>query len=208
MNGPRKPNGIRTVLFDLGNVLVRFSHERMFQQISDVSGLPADRLREVLVTTGLQWQFERGFVTEAQFHQQLEAIAERSIPIDALRRASADIFTPQHGIDEVVARLSRQGRRLVLLSNTCVTHFRWVRDHFAVLNLFDDFVLSFEVGALKPERAIFESAVERIDCDPSECFYTDDIDEHVQMGRAMGLVSDVFIGVDELKRRLRELRAA
>ena len=92
----------------------------------------------------------------------------------------------------------------MLLSNTSVAHFEFVRERYGVLDRFDEFVLSFEVGAMKPEPAIYEAALRAIRCAPGECFYTDDILDYVTAGRRFGLQAEVFTDVPSLRRHLEE----
>lgn len=195
---------IKTMLFDLGNVLVFFSHDLMVEQIASVCGRPSDEVRRLLIDEGMQQRFERGLLTEWEFHQQLERYAGRTIDFAALRRAGADIFRRNDAIVPVLAALKDARFRLVLLSNTCVSHIEHVRAEFDCLTYFDDFVLSCEVGHVKPDPVIFAAALRRIECDPSECFYTDDIAEHVEAGTAAGLHARLFTDVDRLLDQLEE----
>lgn len=193
---------IRTCLFDMGNVLLRFSHERMCRQIGTLCDRTADEVRRLLFDSGLQLDFERGRWTEAEFHRRFERRAGVKLELADLRTAGSDIFELNDSMPEILDELKRQRVRLVLLSNTSVSHFDWVRDRFAILDRFDDFVLSYEAGAVKPEPAIYEAALSRIDCHPNECFYTDDISEYVDVGRRFGLQAETFIGADALREHL------
>ena len=94
--------------------------------------------------------------------------------------------------------------RLVLLSNTCQTHFDWVWEHYDILQRFDAHVTSCGVGAVKPEPAIFQAALNQIACQPGECFYTDDISNYVDAGRQHGLSAEVFTDVPSLMRHLQD----
>jgi putative hydrolase of the HAD superfamily len=196
---------IRTFLFDMGNVLVHFSHERMCAQIGALCDKPASEIRSLLFDTGLQHDFERGWISEAELHRRLEEAAGRSIDFNRLRRAGSDIFHLNATIVPLLDALRARGRRLVLLSNTSISHYEFVRDEFEVLDRFDDLVLSFRVGAIKPEAAIFHAALDAIHCDPVECFYTDDIAAYVAAGRSFGLQAEVFTDtatlVDQLRAR-------
>jgi len=80
-----------------------------------------------------------------------------------------------------------------LLSNTNAAHIAYVKKQYDLLDKFDDLVLSYEVGAMKPDPPIFEAALGKIECDPSECFYTDDIVENVERARGFGIQAEVFI---------------
>ena len=49
---------IRTLLFDLGNVLLHFSHQRLCAQMGELCGKPAEAIRRLLFDTTLQRDFE------------------------------------------------------------------------------------------------------------------------------------------------------
>ena len=189
---------IRTCLFDMGNVLVFFSHDRMCEQLGQLCDRSTEEVRHLLLDSGVQWNYERGRLSPAQFHEWFQETTRRKIPFDDLTRAASDIFWLNEPIVPVLDQLKAQGLRLVLLSNTCITHFEWVRDHYDVLQRFDACVTSCGVGAIKPEPAIYEAALREIGCDPGECFYTDDIPKYVTAGRQHGLLAEVFTDVPAL----------
>jgi HAD superfamily hydrolase (TIGR01549 family) len=196
---------VRTLLIDLGNVLLFFSHERMCMQIAQACHASLADLRQILIQGQLQRRFEQGKVSEEGFRQVLEAKLGRTLDAEALRRAGSDIFSLNEPMVPLLDRWKRDGYRLVLLSNTCVTHYEWVLEHFDLLNRFDECVLSYRVGAVKPDEAIFRAALESIQCLPEECFYTDDIEEYVARGRLFGLRAEVFRDVPTLTRQLETL---
>ncbi len=193
---------IRTCLFDMGNVLVRFSHERMCAQIAALCRCESLRIRELFFDDGMLIEFESGRVTEDQMRQRCEEIAGFPLDAAAWRHAKSDIFELNEGMPELLRELKAGGRRLVLLSNTSIAHFEFVRERFDVLDAFDAFVVSYEAGAVKPEPAIFQTALDVIQCAPQECFYTDDIPEYVAIGRENGLDAEVFTGVSSLLAQL------
>jgi len=194
---------IRTVVFDMRNVLVRFSHERMCEQMGRLCGRAEREVRSLLIDSGLQWDFERGRVDEAGFHRRFEEAAGRRVPIGDLRHAASDIFEPTPGVGEIVRSLKGAGYRLVLLSNTSIAHYEFIRSRWDLLEPFDEFVLSYEVGAIKPEPEIFEAALKAIRCRPGEAFYTDDIPAYVEAGRTHGLDAEVFTTAEALRGHLR-----
>jgi putative hydrolase of the HAD superfamily len=195
---------LRTLLFDLGNVLVHFSHERMCRQIGALVGRSGADVRTHFFDAGLLRELECGRISEDVVQQALEQRLNVTFDAAALRRATADIFTLNAPLRPLLDELKHAGYRLVLLSNTSVTHYDWVRAQFDVMQPFDACVLSFEVGAVKPEDAIFERALQVIGCEPSECFYTDDIAAYVARGREFGLDAEVFTDAASLCRQLRE----
>jgi len=196
---------VRTLLIDLGNVLLFFSHARMCQQIAGACDAPLADLEQILFEQHLQRRFERGELTESGFREALEKALGRTLDAEALRRAGSDIFTLNEPMVPLLDRWKCAGHRLVLLSNTCITHYEWVLERFDLLNRFDECVLSYRIGAAKPEEAIFRAALDAIECSPDECFYTDDIEEYVARGRSFGLHAEVFRDVPTLRRQLEQL---
>lgn len=193
---------IRTCLFDMGNVLVYFSHDRMCEQLGQLCDRSTAEIRQLLIDSGVQWNYERGQISPTQLHEWLQEATSRKFPFEDLNRASSDIFWLNEPIVPVLDQLKAQGLRLVLLSNTCITHFEWVRDHYDVLQRFDACVTSCGAGAIKPEPAIYAAALREIGCEPGECFYTDDIPNYVAAGRQHGLLAEVFTDVPNLRGQL------
>ncbi len=193
---------LETLVFDMGNVLVHFSHERMCTRIGALCGWSPSEARARLLDSGWQAALERGLKPPAQVHRELVAELGRPIDLAALRHAASDIFVLNTPIVPVLDQLKARGHRLVLLSNTSLWHFEFIRETFDVLDRFDDFVLSCDVRAMKPEPAIFEAVLAKLRCPPRHAFYTDDIAAYVAAGRTHGLQAELFTDVPALIRHL------
>ncbi len=189
---------LRTILFDLGNVIVHFSHALMCEQMGVVLQRSGSEARAFLIDSGLMWDFERGRLSEEQMLKVVQSELGLVVDAAALSTACSDIFRLNEPIVPVIEALKRQGLRLVVLSNTSRWHVDWIRRQWPVLDLFDQLVLSYEVGAIKPETPMYEAALKAIHCRPEECFYTDDIPAYVDRGREFGLQAEVFTEVDRL----------
>lgn len=203
---------LKAFVFDLGNVLLPFSHERMYAQVAALCGAEVTTVRQALLDGELALGFERGAYTESELQAELERRLAASFEADTLHRAIADIFSPDLVMLRVVDVLKARGYRLVLLSNTNPIHVRWIAQEYAVFEKFDDCVFSHEVRALKPEPAIYAAAIRRANCAAGECFYTDDIEAYVVAGRMAGLDAEVFTSAaafcEQVRRRGIELSVA
>jgi HAD superfamily hydrolase (TIGR01509 family) len=196
---------IKTCFFDMGNVLVHFSHQKMCRNIATLCGWSEPETTRFLMDEGRQWKLERGEITEEQFHDEFCRATGKSLNIDELRHAAADIFWLNESIVPVLHRLKEAGRRLVLLSNTSITHLNFIERNFNVLELMDDRVTSFEAGAIKPENRIYEVALSKAQCDPDECFYTDDIEAYIRKAETFGIHSRIYTTTERLLDSLGEL---
>jgi FMN phosphatase YigB (HAD superfamily) len=57
----------------------------------------------------------------------------------------------------------------------------------ALHHLFDDIVVSAEVGVAKPAARIFRLAAERLGLPPAACVFVDDWDKNVEAAREVGM---------------------
>jgi putative hydrolase of the HAD superfamily len=194
---------IRALLFDMGNVLIHFSHERMYRQLGELVGRDGSEVERLLHESGLFEGYETGRVTTDELRIELGRLVGRTIDATALDRAASDIFWLNESMEPVIELLATRGLPLVLVSNTCETHFRWVASRFRVLRHFARRVLSFEVGGCKPHPAIFESAARAAGVSPAECFFTDDTPGHVEAARRLGFDAVVYRDTPQIITELR-----
>ena len=64
-------------------------------------------------------------------------------------------------------------------------------------------MLSYEVGALKPDDKIYREAIQRAGCRPEECFFTDDIAINVDAARNNGMDAVQFVSAAQLEGELK-----
>ncbi len=193
---------MKTILFDLGNVLFLFSHERMCNQIGQLFGQPGEAIRKYLFDDGHLKAFEAGQLSETEMQRAMENAFGKRVDFDALRLAASDIFELNRPMVPIIHQLHEQGYRLVLLSNTSVSHMEFLLERYQIMQKFDDFVLSFEVGSVKPQPAIYEAALQAILCSPAECLYTDDLLPNIQGAVPFGLKTHLFTTASTLRHAL------
>jgi putative hydrolase of the HAD superfamily len=194
--------------FDLGNVLLRFSHERMAQQMAAFSGTTPERAWQILFENevGLEWAYERGELSREQFCQRFcQAAAVPLGDIDRLDAAGNDIFELNPLMIGLTGRLAGAGYRLGILSNTTASHWAYCTRRFAALTtLFQVHALSFRLGAMKPAPAIFAAAAEMAGVPANLIFFTDDRAENVSAAKAAGFDAVLFESHTQLNEALRQ----
>lgn len=195
---------LRTLIFDLGRVLVPFDFDRIYSRLAGLTGLGRDEILERIRGTNLVRPFEAGQIEPQEFVQQITRALGIRLSYEEFAELWSSIFLPHTLIpDEVIASL-KNGHRLLVLSNTNAIHFEMIEANYPILRHFDDYVLSYKVGFLKPEPEIYRAAIARAECAAAECFFTDDIEENVQAARREGIDAVRFDNCGQL---LEELRA-
>ncbi len=193
---------IQTMYFDLGNVLVFFSHDKMYSQLSELLGLPAKSIRKLFLEDQLAYRYETGQISTEELYKTFAKLAKKPFSLEEFLLAAAEIFIPNTEIFPLIEAMKTQHIRLILLSNTSECHFQYVCQHYPILQTFDEWVLSYKTGACKPNPAIFQKALSLAQCPKEHCFFTDDIPQYVEAAKQSGLDSEVFSGVPQLKSHL------
>jgi putative hydrolase of the HAD superfamily len=131
---------------------------------------------------------ERGEVPDEQFEETLAALL---VTVDGGPVAAGGLLKRMFGgssIQEPMLELIRDlrfsGLRTGLLSNSWGSPDSYPRHLFG--ELFDDVVISGEVGMRKPEERIFRLAAGRLGLQPSQCLFVDDVEGNIVAAQALG----------------------
>jgi len=192
----------RAAIFDLGRVLVNFDFARGYRALEPLCPYAAAEMPKRLAATRLPEDFETGLIAPHDFVDRMAAVLGFEIPYDRFCAIWSSIFTETLIPESLLATLASR-YRLLMLSNTNAIHFAMIRQSYPLVRHFHEFVLSYEVHAMKPRREIFERAIERAGCRAEECFYTDDILEYVEAARKLGIDAVQFESAAQVERELR-----
>jgi len=199
--GGRREAGLRLcAVFDMGNVILPFDHLKPCQILAQSLGLEAEVIHQRIFGGGLETKFETGLIDGQTFLGECEKALGTRLGETKFRQIWSDIFTEDKAVADLIRQL-RDSCRLVLLSNTNQWHFEHVRLTFPVIAEFDHFVLSYEVGAMKPSRKIFERAL-RFAEGTEKSVYIDDIAKYVEAAGELGLEGHVFECAADLRKYL------
>lgn len=195
---------VKTVIFDLGGVIVPFNFAPAYERLEALSGLGRDAIRAHLMAGELAGSFERGLVTPAGFVSELNARLGTGLSMDEFREIWVSIFSRETLTSEALIAALAARYRLLLLSNTNQTHYEWIAANYPHLGHMHAHVLSYVVGEAKPHAAIYAEALRQAGCAPGECFFTDDVLPYVEGARAAGIDAVQFTGEAALREHLAE----
>ena len=186
---------IKTILCDLGEVIVGVDHPSHCRKFGELCGTDPEYVWEYMEGEVL-FPLERGEITPEQFHT---AVTERfglELGFAEFAYIFSDIFELMPDTVEFLESV-RGKYKLCLLSNTNEMHWRFIDGRWQVGKLFDHLVLSHEAGARKPEPAIYQKALELTVASPEECVFFDDIPEYVEGARRLGINGVQFMYLEQ-----------
>lgn len=174
------------VVFDLGKVLVDFDYSIAAKKIAAQSARQVKNLHEFLGGSPLLVQLETGLISTEQFFYDVQRITGFGGSPDEFAGYFADIFFPIADMVELHGELRRKKIPTYIFSNTNEIAVGHIRHNFPFFRLFDGYVLSYEVGAMKPNAKIYEALEKMTGRRGADIFYIDDRAENVEAGAARG----------------------
>ncbi len=195
---------IRAAFFDVGNVLLRFSHRKVLRKFSWAVRRHPLRIARQLWRKSVIDRIEDGTLDGQGIYRLFQEELEYEGSFAAFRTLWCDHFTLDRGSH---ALLKRVGRRVptYLLSNTNALHFDFIRERYAFPHQVRGAILSHEVGLRKPDPAIYRAALKLSKTRAEETVFVDDLAENVAAAAEAGLVAIRFKSAADLKSRFTAL---
>ena len=178
---------IRAVIFDFGSVLVQMGDETPRQALAEQLGVPLKELYRLVFDSETASRAMVGELTIEQHWQAVEAalgVAPEALPAIRAQFWSADQVNTE--LVEYIRKL-RPKYKVGLLSNAWNDLRQGMQQRFGFDGLFDELVISAEVGLAKPDPRIFHLAVARLGVQPEQTIFVDDVLANVEAARLIGL---------------------
>jgi glucose-1-phosphatase len=189
------------VVFDLGNVLVRFDDTIARDRMAARTGRPAAEIEAYFRGTPYATHLALGKITGQRFYRTVSKDLGFDGEYGEFAAIWSEIFTPIEPMLELSASLATRLPR-VLLSNTNVIHMRYILECFPVLQDFDAQILSYEVGLLKPDRAIYELMLRQCGLEAGRTLFIDDLRANVEGALAVGMRAISFEDAAQVRQEL------
>jgi FMN phosphatase YigB (HAD superfamily) len=186
------------IVFDIGNVLLRFSKERArqnFDRIEPGSGLP---LVHAMWNAPLGVNLEKGKITGRDFLRLAGGPSGVRMGYPSFCRAFQDIFTPIPANIRLLVRLSKT-YPTALLSNTSEIHWGYLFKTYPELRSVRWRFASHLMKRLKPDPGIYEQVAEITGFALNDIVYVDDHLGFVGTAKRLGIRAVCYDGKTPLK---------
>lgn len=205
---PKGASRFDTIIFDLGKVLIDFDWMRAMTKLDGKTALSVPEIAERLKNTDVVRRYETGSLGSEEFVVLMQELLDLHASSQEFVDAWSDIFTTELIPElDIIDRLKKH-HRLVLLSNTDPLHAAFLKRNFPVLEKFDARVLSFEVGAMKPDAKIYQAASHAAHAPAERVLYIDDIAAYAEAGASLGWTTITFKGKEHLLEEFSRLGVA
>ena len=174
------------LLCDVGGVLIQNPWVETAMAVGERCGLEPKGVFDLL--TRLSRELDSGRLTLLEFHRRLCETLVVEMPFDFFDRtldASLKRILP---VWDAVRYLREEQRvEVIALSNMSREVWASLQKKFDIGSLFDSEVLSYELGTLKPDPAIYRAALARAGSPARSCLFVDDVAENIEAAEALGI---------------------
>jgi epoxide hydrolase-like predicted phosphatase len=196
---------IKAVVFDYGGVLAELPSSGWIGCLAKMLGMSEDELSphwNKAVTAG----FSTGKLDETAFWQILEDSLGKQLPDNKQQIwIEGSALEPVPEMLEIAKRLRQSGLQTAILSNTVEPFSRLLHKINVFVDDFSPAIFSHEVGLAKPDKAIYQLMLDRINLRAEECVFIDDLPHNVAAARELGMTGLDFESIGKLKADLKKV---
>jgi HAD superfamily hydrolase (TIGR01509 family) len=202
---------IELFVFDLGRVILPFEHRPIASKLWEKSRkratlTPEEIFNELFdLENGSVNRYEEGLSSSEEFFLEVRKRHDLVMEFEEFKDVWNNIFRGDPEVNEIIVYLKAKGYPIFLLSNTNELHFSHIIEQFPIVHVMDEWILSFEVGAKKPSKRIYDAIFERADVKAEHVLYIDDIDAYVAAAQSCGIQGLVYTSPADLWEALRQL---
>lgn len=185
---------IKTVLFDLGGVIITLDQSQAIRRFEELGVPDAAQCLDPYRQSGIFGQLEEGLISAEDFRRELSKLVGYEVTTDQCEYAWQGYAKalPQRNLD-ALRRLHEEGYRVLLLSNTNPFMMAWAEsEHFyghghPVSYYFDACYLSYQMKMMKPSELIFREVLRREKTFASQVLFVDDGPRNVMVASQLGM---------------------
>ena len=171
---------IDAVVFDIGNVLLRFVPQELLMNILPDRTDLHDLMLERVFRSPYWVMLDRGSVTVEEAVEAMSAgDAEVKPYVRKVLTGWYDLPRMDEGIS-VLKLCKERGKKVYALSNYPAEGIAWIWERAEFFRLFDGRVISSSIGMVKPSRNIYDHLIGKFALDPERTVFIDDTPANVE----------------------------
>ena len=205
--GQKESFMIKTIIFDIGNVLMRFDYGLYIKNLLKDDDL-IEKVNEAIWAHGYWNELDLGHDPEEVFSKMFAAGPDYQKEIRLVLDNVGQCIGRAEYAASWIKDLKKEGYQILFLSNYSEYIMKAGPEALDFLPLMDGGVFSCHVGMIKPDLRIFRKICDKYALEPSECVFIDDNKENIEAAKEFGLNTVHFKDYEQARAELESLLEA
>jgi putative hydrolase of the HAD superfamily len=185
---------IKTIIFDLGGVIINLYVEKTISAFAQLSGLSEKEVEEAYLSADVFKQYEKGLISDDEFRQSLRSSFNLKATDDEIDHAWNSMLGEIPGDRIESIKNLRQNYKCIVLSNTNAIHEKAFHKILSasfpyqhLSDLFHEVYFSHDLNQRKPNLEIYQNVLNLSQTQSTDALFMDDGQVNLDSAAEMGI---------------------
>ena len=184
---------LTTVIFDMDDVLCRYHFDRRLARLSEMTGVAAETINEVIWEQGFDEEADAGRYSADEYHRLFCERIGAPLTRQQWLEARAISIEPNHQVLELARRVKSNATLSLLSNNGPLLKESFDQVFPEVAAIFGERAhFSYEFGTCKPDPQVFLRLLDQLQKTPQESLFIDDTASYIEGAAQAGLLTHHF----------------
>ena len=194
---------IKAIIFDAGGVLLNPRYEDILRALALELNIDSEAL--ISLYREMRDDLLKGKKSVKEWCDLVRSRFNLELSTDEVLETFIQVFNRTNQLNEELfdfAKSLKDRYKVALVSNVSNKPAQ-INTEKGYYSIFDPCILSCEVGMAKPDKEIFELALEKLNLEGEECIFIDDRDRNFPTAESLGIQVILFENNKQIKRDLK-----
>lgn len=193
----------KIIIFDNNGVLTTNDNEGTYENMAIFLGVPAEEVKS-LIEPHVK-DLDTGRISQDEFYARVLEDGGFDLPVEDFRKVHLNSYIPKPEMQELAKRL--KGRHRIALLTNFGDAFWSMFEKWGLDEVFsrEEVFLSAELGMAKPDKEIYEYALDKLGIKADNAVFIDDKSENISTAKSLGMNGLLFDDIESLIESLQDL---
>ena len=196
---------IEAITFDLDGVYFPNGKANFISGLGKLGVSEDEAKRVFLKSPQMNQEYKNGKMTDEEFWSWAISEWKLSQTWQEVVNLMIEGYDVNENVVATVKSLREKGYKTAICSNNFPARVNGLQQKFGFLDNFDVSVFSFEVGASKPDRRIFEALAKKSGVEPSSIVFADDNPDNLVGAKEVGITTFLYEGFEKYLEQLKSV---
>ena len=196
---------VKAICFDLDGVYFVNGKSNFIKNLGKYGVSEDEAKRVFLKSDEMKKMYKEGKMTDDEYWSWAIEQWEIDLTVQEVTDLLIEGYEVNEDVVKVVKEVREKGYNTLICTNNFPARIKGLDKRFGLLNNFDAYVFSYEIGATKPSTKIFQTLVDRSGVEAEDIVFADHNDANLAGAKEVGIQAFFYEGFEHFLGKLKEL---